>query len=187
MKIELEEPYRSKWRFGYLRVSSEGRRILDLYNSDQDRTTISYARYLYGVKLGYEVPSEYEVDHSDENRLNDDVNNLQLLTGVENRLKSHESNAFFTKDIALLCPNCNGEFFVLASELRFRQSRNQEMFCSRNCSGQYVYENIHKPIGGYSLTEADIDRIREYRSAGLSSYKISELTGFARNTIMKYW
>lgn len=100
MLIELQEPFRSKWNKGYLRLSNENRRILDLYNNDYDRTTISYARYLMGVKLGYEVPLEYEVDHRDNDRTNDDINNYQRMTGTENRKKQFKegNNSLFGRN-----------------------------------------------------------------------------------------
>jgi hypothetical protein len=91
MKIELQEPFLSKWRNGYLRISNEGRQILDLVNNDANRTTISYARYLMGVKLGYEVPYEFEVDHKDGDKANDESSNLQTLTKEEHKLKTSKT------------------------------------------------------------------------------------------------
>ena len=49
MKIELQEPFKNKWKRAYLRVGNQGRQILDLVNTEQDRTTISYARYLLSL------------------------------------------------------------------------------------------------------------------------------------------
>lgn len=86
--IELQEPFKSNWKKGYLRYSNKDRRgRVDLYNTNSDRTTISYARYLKSVELGYVVPEGYEVDHKDNDKTNDDINNLQILTEEDNRLK----------------------------------------------------------------------------------------------------
>ncbi len=44
MKIELSEPFKSKWKRAYLRISNQGRQILDLINDNDNRTTISIFR-----------------------------------------------------------------------------------------------------------------------------------------------
>lgn len=53
-----------------------------------------------GVKLGYEVPLEYEVDHRDNDRTNDDINNYQRMTGTENRKKQFKegNNSLFGRN-----------------------------------------------------------------------------------------
>ena len=51
-KIDLEYPYNTKWKYGYLNINSEGRRTLTLYNSPSDRSSTQYARYLLAVSLG---------------------------------------------------------------------------------------------------------------------------------------
>ena len=88
MKIELKEPFKSKWKFGYLVVNSENRRNIILYNSPKERTTISYARYLMSVSLGKEIQKELVVDHIDNDQTNDTIENLQLLTLKENNKKA---------------------------------------------------------------------------------------------------
>lgn len=79
------------WKTGYIVINSENRRNVCLVNSEQHRTTISYARYLMCVKLGYIISSEFEVDHIDEDKTNDDIENLQILTKKENLQKFKET------------------------------------------------------------------------------------------------
>lgn len=84
MKIKLDYPFDMEWKHGYLRVDKKtGRKRLDLYNSPSDRSTISYARYLKCVDLGYILTEDYEVDHRDNNCTNDDLDNLNVLTKEE--------------------------------------------------------------------------------------------------------
>ena len=73
MVIELESPYKEIYRKGYLREDKSGRKRLDLINSKRDRTTISYARYLVSVDLGYVLGQDYEVDHIDTDCSNDEI------------------------------------------------------------------------------------------------------------------
>lgn len=131
MKIELQEPLKSKWKHGYLRESSvDGRKRVDLFNTNDDRTTISYAKYLMIIHLGHEIPDGYEVDHIDEDNTNDVITNLQLLTEEEHRLKN--SNRFKTGRtiVKLTCPVCGTEF-----EREKRQVKVANPKCSRRCNG----------------------------------------------------
>lgn len=139
MKIDLEEPFKSIWNNGYLRVGSEERQIVDLFNSNSDRTTISYARYLMSVHLGYIVPDEYEVDHVDNDKTNDDINNLQLLTPEQNKIKK-QLDYFENKQICygVHCAYCSIPFIITERDLKCRLAKNVEYaFCSRRCAGLY--------------------------------------------------
>ena len=50
----------------------------------------------------------------------------------------------------------------------------------------YNRENKEKAVGK-TITKEQINLIKDLRSQGYSSYKITELIGIARNTVMKYW
>ena len=90
MRYELSAPYSTDWRRGYLQESKDGRKYVVLYNSNKDRSVTSYARYLMAVKIGRYLTDEEEVDHKDEDKTNDSLDNLQILTGHENKVKNHE-------------------------------------------------------------------------------------------------
>lgn len=80
--------------------------------NDTTRTTVSYARYLMSVKLGYLVPDHLQVDHIDNNKENDDINNLQLLTPEQNKLK--EQLRYLNEDqvnYGYHCASCEVPFF----------------------------------------------------------------------------
>ena len=47
---------------------------------------MSYARYLWISTYG-KIPDGYEVDHINENRTDDRLENLQLLSSLENKMK----------------------------------------------------------------------------------------------------
>lgn len=140
MKIELQEPFKSLWRNGYLITNRENRRHVCLVNNDGDRTTISYARYLMGVKLGAIVSSDFEVDHKDDDKTNDDINNLQLLTKLENSLKENERYRIHEQvRYTLHCTNCESPFILTEREWKMRVAQNLvNICCSRSCSGQYA-------------------------------------------------
>lgn len=136
MKIKLEEPFKSLWRLGYLRESkTDGRRRIDLVNSNKNRTTISYARYLKSVELGYMIEDTYEVDHINANRKDDSIVNLQLLTKEQHREKTGKE---FTgrSMIELQCAYCNSIFSRFANQ-DHRKHGTKNSFCSRRCNGKY--------------------------------------------------
>lgn len=150
VKIELEEPFKSKWRHGYLRISNENRKIVDLYLSDAERTTISYARYLMCVKLGYILGDEYEVDHIDDDKTNDDINNLQVLTKEQNRIK-RESNYIVNQQVVygVYCAYCGGPFLITERDRKMKIAKGvQHTFCSKRCSAGYHY-NITGTTNSY--------------------------------------
>lgn len=129
MKIELLEPFKSKWTYGYLVTNSENRKNVVLYNSESDRTTISYARYLLSIKLGRFLTDNEEADHRDDNKTNDDLGNLQILTPRENKIKQ-SLNRIINRSFT--CPICKKEFSLTGRELGRRRNKTEPV-CSKNC------------------------------------------------------
>lgn len=137
MKIELQEPFKSLWRNGYIVTNPENRRNICLVNNKEDRTTISYARYLMCVKLGYILSSDYEVDHKDNDKTNDDVNNLQVLTWQENKEKEELRYLLEEqKSYGYHCAYCGIAFIITERirNIRLKQSTTGLAFCSQTCS-----------------------------------------------------
>lgn len=134
MKIELKEPYKSKWKTGYILVNRENRRTVLLVNNKHDRTSTQYARYLMSVKLGRFLDPELEtVDHIDGDKTNDNIGNPQLLTRLENIRKSQKKENF-----ECICPVCNIDFLVPRSRsgrIVREKIKNNQICCSRKCGG----------------------------------------------------
>lgn len=141
MKIELKEPYKSIWKWGYLVINSEPRRNVILYNSHSDRSTVSYARYLYETNIGKFIDKELVVDHIDDNQMNDVLENFQLLTVEENNLKRYRNHKPNRKMVRLKCGGC-GEIFekdYYKTHLRknsIAKSTYCGISCARKCSGK---------------------------------------------------
>lgn len=129
MKIELEEPYKSKWRFGYIVINPEGRRNVILFNSRKDRSTTSFARYTMSVSLGRMLEGHEHVDHIDNDKTNDDLVNLQLLSISENNLKAAKAYGREKSITKCVCPICGISFGLSTKDLKFRP----EPKCSRKC------------------------------------------------------
>lgn len=180
MEIELEEPFKSIYRKGHVRLRDDGRQILYLYNSPQDRTTTSYARYLMCVKEGRILPGDIEVDHRDGQKSNDDIDNLQSLTFSEHREKTIQYDMKREVEIDLTCPNCQRNFKRTERYLRDKRSQGQAQFhCGRSCSTK-----VRHP---FTVSESLKEQIKILRAGKQSSYSISKSLGISRNTVMKYW
>ena len=191
MKIDLEYPYNTLWNNGYIVINPEGRRNVVLFNSQIDRSTVSFARYLMSVKLGRFLTDQEEVDHIDDNKTNDDPNNLQILTPEQNREKQrlHYINNVQQK-FDLACPYCGKDFTLTERDMKMRfdyfhkNNGSGLIYCSSSCNAKYNSDT--NPIG--RPTDEDlIQRIKSLRRHGLSSYKIADQLKISRNTVMKYW
>ncbi len=126
MKIELEYPYNSLWNNGYIVVNPENRRTVILYNSSQERSSVSYARYLMAVKEKRFLLKDEHVDHIDDDKTNDSIKNLQILSPLENSKKAG-------KGITLqgfVCPECGICFQAPKNQSEGRNVR----YCSRKCA-----------------------------------------------------
>lgn len=124
MRINLEFPFTEKWKKGYLVTNKEPRRNVILYNSPTERSTVSYARYLMSVSLGRMLERHEVVDHINNDKLDDRIDNYQIISPAENTRKSSKGITY--KDF--ICPVCNKEF-----KLEARQSHRREPACSRAC------------------------------------------------------
>ncbi|CAL1777708.1 HNH endonuclease [Acinetobacter phage vB_AbaM_KissB] len=129
MKIEIQKPF--EYKFGYLRDTESGRKLVDLFNTNKDRTTISYARYLMCVKVGYIIGDEYEVDHKDNDRTNDDIENLQILSKEEHRNKTNSTRV--RSVTTLSCPQCGSDFERFTNQIK----KGTNPKCSRRCNALY--------------------------------------------------
>lgn len=184
MKLELEEPFKSLWQNGYINIDETGRKRVILYNNHNDRSTTSYARYLLCVKIGKLLPTEIEADHVDNDFTNDSIINIQPLHQTNNILK--EKLRYLEEEqivYGVQCACCGIKFMITERNVKMKLAQNVEYaFCSRSCASRF---NSTSSSGAKNTT--DVERIKALKQQGLSSYKISEITGYARNTVMKHW
>ena len=135
MKINLLFPYSDDWKHGYLQVNGENRKTVILYNSPSDRSSTAYSRYLMSTKIGRYL-NEYEhVDHIDNDKTNDDISNLQILTNKENNIK--EGLRRRKVRVKLKCSYCGEEF---EREPRQMHKGNTKFYCTRRCA----YDSMRK-------------------------------------------
>lgn len=79
-------------------------------NSGLKRTTLSCARYLMSCKEKRFLTKAEEVDHIDNDKTNDSLDNLQLLSGYDNKIKYKRYQG--RKYVLLECPICKVHFEI---------------------------------------------------------------------------
>jgi len=127
-------------------TAKDGRSRIVKQLDDKSLITISYPRYLMEEALGRKLEDWEEVDHKDGNIRNNELSNLQVLSGIENRRKSvWVDHGRQRKYKTYTCP-CGKEFQAEVSQ-RERQDRQKnkvtkENYCSRKCGGYYSHPSI---------------------------------------------
>jgi HNH endonuclease len=141
MKIDLKYPFSGKWKKGYLVTNKEPRRNVILYNSDSDRTTISYARYLMSVHLGRFLEKSEQVDHINHNKIDDRIDNYQILTLQENRAKEVARKGRLRSLIK--CPVCEETFSIRKGNSQAVDcNKGKVSCCSKICSNTFKTLNL---------------------------------------------
>jgi len=98
------------------------------------RRTQSYPRFLMEQKLGRKLLPEEQVDHINNDKTDNRIENLQILTQLENNRKSTipaEIGSF-------ICPCCKKEFTKFMRDYRDNQLIQGKAgpYCSRSCAGK---------------------------------------------------
>lgn len=122
--------YSNKWG-PYM--NREHRRIVIVRLPTGKKKTMSYARYLMEIHLDRYLSKDETVDHIDNNKLNNKIENLQLLSRAENIIKSIIPAPLTT----LNCKHCGREFKrSLRAYWRSKEQGIDGPFCSKICIGK---------------------------------------------------
>ena len=133
-----------------------------LFNSSKDRSTISYARYLMSVHLKRLLNKDEHVDHINNDKLDDRIENLQILTPEMNNLKMRLYNGIKRAKVKLRCPICKIDFWRNKNRTQLNNcKKGQITFCCKKCSSIF---NSHRYK--YSLDRELLDLISEEQVLG---------------------
>ena len=139
-RIQAEYPYDDYYLYK-VHHKKENRNYAILIPIDENknlhRTTLSYARYLMSVKLQRFLLPEEQIDHIDNDKTNDSIENLQILTKKQNNVK--EALRHNKKVLVYKCPNC-GKIFYREYKNRNVYKNYKTICCSRRCSGKFQWE-----------------------------------------------
>lgn len=101
----IEYPYSTMYKRAYITTNDEGRRLVIFIQNGKPVHGTPYARYLMAVKLGRFLRDDEQVDHIDNDKTNDAIENLQILTQTENirkyaatlKVPEHGSTAMYKR------------------------------------------------------------------------------------------
>lgn len=135
---------------------SRDRYIVRITKIGENRTTgINYARYLMSVHLGRKLKPEEQVDHINNNRKDDRIENLQILTHLQNIHKSAKHGM-----VLLKCPECNRKFRRRrrTTHLSKKNRITQCTFCTKSCASKFRQRQKREDVA--NRISANV--IREY-------------------------
>lgn len=104
------------------------------------RTTITLAKYKLSVKLGRRLSSDEEVDHKDDDKTNDALGNLQILSKQENIAKSNKRNIW---SYEFECCICHKTFTLTGKQLGARRDKINPT-CGKVCGYKKVAITLTK-------------------------------------------
>lgn len=146
MRIELQAPYDKDYEFGTITTGSDNRQRITLWGRGEDgkrtRAGTSYARYKMSVKLGRYLEPHECVDHEDEDKTNDDIDNLKLTSDADNIrknklfLRARREEAGIPVVTTVNCDYCGTPFERETRKIEWSRKNNQRVTCSRSCRGK---------------------------------------------------
>lgn len=135
MKEEVSEYYKNKGVVSvYVNINKEPRRVATLKYSNGDLKSMSYARYLYTSHYHVDIEDGFEVDHVNNDKMDDRIENLQILSKSENIVKSHMKRIMVER----ICPICGRKFMYRKRDL----CGHPNPCCSRRCGGIKSYYGV---------------------------------------------
>lgn len=145
MRIHLSDYFtKLGFKVGYTVKNRDGRMNIHLLKKAEhngERKCIAYAKYIWMSYHNMDVPYGYEVDHINNDKTDDRIENLQILTKSENIRKSHPT----AKITTLTCPICNREFSFAIRNLRFKNNPCCSVTCGRVKTSQTLKKrNLQK-------------------------------------------
>ena len=115
----------------------------------ETKQVVSYPRIIMENIIGRKLLPNEEVHHKDGNALNNDIDNLEVLTKKEHlKIHSEENRKYYDK--TMVCPVCGKEFLWTSKQQIYfygnTKRRNKKYgtikspFCSKRCAGKYGRE-----------------------------------------------
>jgi hypothetical protein len=118
----------------------DGRKHVVIIYDDGRRQTKSYPRLLMEQHLGRELTKDETVDHINNDFTDDRIENLQLLSLVDNVSKAAKLRT--RKTYKFMCPCCGIEAEKFFDQVKHNWNKDKSgPYCSRKCAGKATYVN----------------------------------------------
>lgn len=97
-------------------------------------------RYIMEQHLGRKLLYNEVVHHKNKNLLDNRLENLELkIRNIHS--KEHRLEQGLKNKINVQCKNCNKILIFNPGKVNYNKKRNQNIFCSKHCNGQYQRKN----------------------------------------------
>lgn len=124
-------------------IRKDGRSHICIVHDDGRKQTKSYPRYLMEQHLNRELLPSEVIDHIDNDKTNNNISNLQILSNVDNIKKQHSLHP--RKRITFICPQCKQESTKWDNYTKGNRKKGKSgPYCSRSCAGKATYKNPHQ-------------------------------------------
>lgn len=135
--MKLEYPFTEVFTSAHLNNGSQGRKQVVLVSGTY-KTCMSYARYLMCVKEQRFLNTLEHVDHIDDDKSNDNLDNLQILFPWDNNIKEGARRGRLLAIIE--CPICKKVFTVRKGNSQAVPSKRGTIrFCKPICRESFNY------------------------------------------------
>lgn len=163
---DAKYPYNDYYIYKIFHSKEKRFYALLIHKYDKTRTTISYARYLMSVHIGRFLSKDEEVDHINEDKCDDRIENLQILSKSDNIKKN---NSFLTrKYVELICPICGKHFEIPKNQSYLQKPGYKYNTCSKECSNK-MKSFIHKQtIFDSLISNIFVREFEKYTNDGIS-------------------
>lgn len=141
-----------------------------------DGSVVAEHRFVMEQYLGRPLRGDEEVHHKDENKKNNALENLELLTASEHT-KHHHPERLET----LVCPFCEQSFQRHPRYVRSKRSLGaMDLYCSASCSASARATRTrnergsviaHGTSSGYNIHGCRCDACRSYKAARYTARK----------------
>lgn len=141
LQAKARKLYSKSVRFNGPYLRPDGRKFIVVVRSSGGRSTTLLSRFKMTLHLNRALSCDEEVDHRDEDKSNDALSNLQVLTKSRNAAKAMRLK--HGKRQKKQCKTCQREFSVSAS-------RAHRKFCSNSCRSIFYGANQYgNKVRGY--------------------------------------
>ena len=118
----------------------DNRQHVVIVYDDGTKTTKSWPRVLMERHLGRKLLRDETVDHINNDKTDNRIENLQLLSLKENNLKEMTRPERKRKLYSFVCPNCGETATKYFNNVKGNEKKGRAgPFCSRSCAGKATY------------------------------------------------
>lgn len=118
VNVKIKSRYENT-KSGYIKLYLENGKVVDEH------------RYIMSNHLGRELDSNETVHHKDEDKKNNEIQNLEIISPSKH---AYNHNIGTAKYITIKCSHCNENFSKLLREYKCKTKKGQiDFYCNRTC------------------------------------------------------